>query len=170
MSDYNKILAALDFSEPSHAAAREAVALAAALGAEVTFCHVIDSRYLGFATTNIVEPVALQEGRLRKVAQRRMDRLIGEVPGAQEVRVAILGGIPCDEILDEREKWGADLVVMGTAGRTVLKREIFGSQAELVLRKCPVPVLIVHAPAKKAGPRPVAIDASIESPCVDLGR
>ncbi|MAG58154.1 MAG: universal stress protein UspA [Planctomycetes bacterium] len=152
MCDYKKILAALDFSGPSHAAAREALALAAAMGAEVTLCHVIDSRYMGLSGVHIVEPFALQEERLRKVAQRRMDQLVSEVPGAPEVRTALPVGIPCDEILAERERWGADLVVLGTHGRTGLKRAIVGSQAELVLGKCPVPVLIVHAPAKEAEP------------------
>lgn len=144
MSDYKKILAALDFSDPSYAAAQEALELAARLSAEVTFCHVIDARYMDIAASTLVEPPALQEERLRKVAQERMDELLGRVGAGVEIRVSLRIGVPCDEILAEREEWGADLVIMGTHGRTGLKRAILGSQAELVMRGCPVPIMIVH--------------------------
>lgn len=144
MNDYKTILAALDCSGPSEAAAAQAVALGRALGADVVFCHVIDARYMAMAPANLVEPPALQEERLRKVAQRRMTDLVARTPEAENVRIKLRLGIPSDEILEEIDELSADMLIMGTHGRRGLKRAVLGSQAELVMRRCPVPILVVH--------------------------
>jgi nucleotide-binding universal stress UspA family protein len=51
-------------------------------------------------------------------------------------------------IVDLAETIEADLIVMGSAGRSGLPRLILGSVTERVLRKSPVPVLTVHPPAE----------------------
>lgn len=50
----------------------------------------------------------------------------------------------CDLIVDEARRCGAGLIVMGTHGRRGLKRVALGSDAELVVRVSPVPVLLVR--------------------------
>jgi nucleotide-binding universal stress UspA family protein len=51
----------------------------------------------------------------------------------------------CDLILQEAASAKAGLIVMGTHGRRGLSRLTLGSDAELVLRESPVPVLLVRA-------------------------
>jgi nucleotide-binding universal stress UspA family protein len=51
----------------------------------------------------------------------------------------------CDLILKEAASAGIGLIVMGTHGRRGLSRLTLGSDAELVLRESPVPVLLVRA-------------------------
>ena len=51
----------------------------------------------------------------------------------------------CDQILGEQARIGAQLIVMGTHGRSGLRRAALGSEAELVLRGSAGPVLLVRA-------------------------
>jgi nucleotide-binding universal stress UspA family protein len=51
-------------------------------------------------------------------------------------------------IVQEAQKRGAELIVMGTHGRRGLKRLAFGSDAELVVRRSGVPVLLVREPRR----------------------
>lgn len=63
-----------------------------------------------------------------------------------DVRTQLTEGDPVDEILRLAKQTDCDLIVMGTHGRTGLKRVLLGSVAELVLRKAPCPVLTVKSP------------------------
>ena len=57
-------------------------------------------------------------------------------------------GDPVAQILDEAEAFGADLIVVGTAGRSAIGRVLLGSVAERVFGKATVPVMLVRpAPA-----------------------
>ncbi|SHN40591.1 universal stress protein, partial [Rhizobacter sp. OV335] len=51
-----------------------------------------------------------------------------------------------DAVEQEAQRWGADLVVLGTHGRRGASRFFLGSDAEQVLRSSPVPVLLVRMP------------------------
>jgi nucleotide-binding universal stress UspA family protein len=55
----------------------------------------------------------------------------------------------CDMNLQEAENARSDLIVMGTHGRRGLRRLVLGSDAELVLRESPVPVLLVRGPSSE---------------------
>jgi quercetin dioxygenase-like cupin family protein len=61
-------------------------------------------------------------------------------------------GNAAEEILRLAERAGCDLIVMGTHGRTGLKRLLAGSVAEEVLRKAPCPVLAVRTPPAETAP------------------
>ena len=50
-----------------------------------------------------------------------------------------------DLVADEATRWGAELIVLGTHGRKGLERLLLGSDAELVVRDAPAPVLLVRA-------------------------
>ena len=83
-------------------------------------------------------------GVVRDDARAQLDGLI--VPGGVPVERRLAEGDPADVILHFARQTPADLVVMGTHGRTGLGRVLMGSVAEQVVRKAPCPVLTVTAP------------------------
>jgi nucleotide-binding universal stress UspA family protein len=56
-----------------------------------------------------------------------------------------LGSPAGEEIVRHAKDWPADIIVMGTHGRRGIRRIVMGSDAELVLRTSPVPVLLVRS-------------------------
>jgi len=78
-------------------------------------------------------------------AEKAMDRVCKErLQGCPNFQRKIVSGDPATEILKMIESEGIDLVVMGTHGRKGLEHTIFGSVAENVVKKSPVPVLTVN--------------------------
>ena len=78
-------------------------------------------------------------------AEKAMDRVCNEqLQGCPNFQRKIISGDPATEILKMIESEGIDLVVMGTHGRKGLEHTIFGSVAENVVKKSPVPVLTVN--------------------------
>ena len=67
--------------------------------------------------------------------------------GGVAVESVVRFGDPVVEILDEAEAFGADLIVVGTAGRSGIGRVLLGSVAERVFAKAPVPVMLVRPTA-----------------------
>jgi nucleotide-binding universal stress UspA family protein len=66
--------------------------------------------------------------------------------GMKNVTTAVLSGAPGDALVREVKARGADVVLMGTHGRSGLRRTVLGSVADHVLRHLDgVPVLLVHA-------------------------
>jgi nucleotide-binding universal stress UspA family protein len=57
----------------------------------------------------------------------------------------VVPGIPYDEIIKKGLDISADLIVVGTHGRTGLDHVLFGSTAEKVVRKSPIPVMTIRA-------------------------
>jgi nucleotide-binding universal stress UspA family protein len=55
------------------------------------------------------------------------------------------GGRAADFIVEQANKWRADLIVLGTHGRRGVKRLVMGSDAEQVIRTARVPVLLVKS-------------------------
>jgi nucleotide-binding universal stress UspA family protein len=64
--------------------------------------------------------------------------------GGLEGEIAVVHGIPFQEILDTAKKQQVDLIIMGTHGRTGLQHVLMGSVAEKVVRLAPCPVLVVR--------------------------
>jgi nucleotide-binding universal stress UspA family protein len=64
------------------------------------------------------------------------------------VETRLLEGEPARTIVDLAREAGADLIVLGSHGRTGLDRLLMGSVAEHVVRKAGCPVLTVKSPAK----------------------
>ena len=55
----------------------------------------------------------------------------------------VISGVPHEEIISQAENVGADVIVMGTHGRSGLDHVLFGSTTEKVIRKSNIPVLSV---------------------------
>jgi nucleotide-binding universal stress UspA family protein len=151
-----KILVPVDFSAGSAQALDYALGLVGA-GTSLHLLHVaeINSVVEGLGSADFPEV----ERRLREHADRQLtalirDRIGGRVPATVEVRSGwpFGGKRPYAEIVDAARAIGADLIVLGTQGRTGLDHLLLGSTAERVVRHAPCPVLTVRAPieAKQA--------------------
>ena len=76
--------------------------------------------------------------QLVKLARKR-------IPGTVRYETLVVNGWPGEAVLKAARDLDADLIVMGTHGRTGLSHLVLGSVAERVVRESPVPVLTAHA-------------------------
>jgi len=142
---YDRILVPTDGSEVAANAAARAFELAAAFDAEL---HV-----LSVANPNALAP----DVRAPMVTERleaEAERVVGETAsrarqhGVDSVTAETRLGVPTRAILDYADEQYVDLIVMGTQGRTGLRRYLIGSVTEKVVRLSDVPVLTVRRPAE----------------------
>ncbi len=91
-------------------------------------------------------PVLVEDRAQAHTAARiEAEKIAGRIREAGlGVETRIVEGYPPEEIVRAAEETGADLVAMGTHGRSGLKRLVLGSTAERVLPAAPCPVLTVH--------------------------
>ncbi|HYZ15281.1 MAG TPA: universal stress protein [Candidatus Acidoferrum sp.] len=142
---FPRILVALDGSRPSRNATRHAVRLALATGGRLIFCHAVDTERLlagtrtaGAASTRLLEAA-------RRDGQDLMDAAGDEARAAGlDADIDLVDGNPVDALLGAAKERVAQLIVMGTHGRTGVERWELGSVAERVVRYAPCPVLTVH--------------------------
>jgi nucleotide-binding universal stress UspA family protein len=144
---YKRILVAVDGSQAAQRALREAVCLAADQRAELEILHVVDAAPHGIPELGVPVPVYEEacraQGRSVLEAAREYARQAGIEPRATLRQAA--GPRLGRTIVDEAQRFGADLVVLGTRGRGGLARRLLGGVAERVTRSAPVPVLLVRA-------------------------
>ncbi len=147
---YARILVAVDGSQPSARAYREAFRLAADQHAALKVAHVMD---LGIAMAPWADMAFVNyetlEAALRESGARILEAALAEArtAGVEAESVMLETDVndPAGEILAEADRWGAGLVVMGTHGRHGLAHLILGSVAEGVVRRATVPVLLLRA-------------------------
>ncbi len=139
---FQKILIAVNDESFSLKPAQTGIALAESLQAAVAMVFVIDQRLtLGNIETGITPNDALV--LLRKEAENTLEQLIEKVGKGREIRRFTPEGRPTAEILSVADEWGADLIVMGTHGKSGLLQLIAGSISEYIKHHSKVPVLIV---------------------------
>jgi nucleotide-binding universal stress UspA family protein len=149
---FKRILVPADGSKTSAKGLAMAIRLAKENRAKLLLMHVVEE-YAAFATPEAglaVGPIldAIREGgqrTLKRVTQAA--RRAGAHP--QTALVEDFGGRVADAIVGKAKRWKADLIVMGTHGRRGLNRALMGSDAELVVRWSPVPVLLVPAAGRR---------------------
>ncbi|HWG43124.1 MAG TPA: universal stress protein [Gemmataceae bacterium] len=141
------ILHPTDFSEHSEFAFRLACALARDYNARLVLLHVMPPPMIVYAGG----PVPAETWPNTEEVKEQLQQLEAQ---AHRVRVEsqVMEGGPVDMILRAVEETNADLIVMGTHGRTALARLLLGSVAELVLRKAPCPVLTAKHPKQQKHP------------------
>jgi nucleotide-binding universal stress UspA family protein len=148
-----RVLVPVDFSPSSRAALDYATFLADALGASVIALHVWEPPgYVGPDTLALLPVAAGQPGwddKTRAEVTRELEVFLGR-PHARpkKLETEVMAGTPADAILSAAARDGADLIVMGTHGRTGLSRLLLGSVAEAVFRRAPCPVLTIRTPGK----------------------
>ena len=149
MSDYGIFVVPYDFSEHARAALDVAADLARRLSADVHLVHVVQTPayvagyglYGGAAMPAPIDMASVREGAMKSLRE-----VIAEidVPGKLEPHV-IEGVSVADKLRESAENLGADLIVMGTHGRTGIAHVFLGSVAERTQRTAPCPVLTVRA-------------------------
>lgn len=139
-----RILVPTDFSDPSADALASAMSFASFSGATLDLVHVaVESTY---ALPPPVD-VATVPVDMTKVMARAADNLAAEEGRVRAAGIkcetATLVGRPEPEIIERARTTHADLIVMGTHGRSGLAHALLGSVAERVVQHSPCPVLIV---------------------------
>ena len=137
---FERVLVAVDGSEFSAHAVDVAAGIATALGAQIGLVHVVDVKLPG-SETGI--PADEQWAILRAEAQGLLDTAASAIPAHPHPWKFLRQGTPWKEIVQSAREWPADLIVIGTHGRSGVTRLLFGSTAEGVARHAGRPVLIV---------------------------
>jgi nucleotide-binding universal stress UspA family protein len=83
---------------------------------------------------------------LKKQASETLNQIMTQYNGTYGVVRFIPEGSPHEEILNTIQSWDADLLVIGTHGRTGLKHLLMGSVAEHIIRHSSIPVMVVPIP------------------------
>ena len=147
MLPIHTILHPTDFSEYSEYALRLAAALTRDYGARLVVLHVVTPPTIIYGEG--VVPPDPQDNLAE--ARERLERLA--VPGNNvSAERRFVEGDPATEILRLARDLRADLIVMGTHGRTGLRRLLMGSVAEKLVRRAPCPVLTLKTPFAEADP------------------
>lgn len=144
MAEFKKILCAVDFSDHSPKLADYAVSLAKCTGAELICVYVAPSlsQYVGFH----VPPSSIESfvGEIVSGADTSMQAYLDAHFKGARATGKVLVGYPAEEILNIAEDEDADLIIMGTHGRTGIDRILFGSVAEKIVKSSKCPVLTIR--------------------------
>ena len=142
---FRTILVPTDFSSCSRKAYDAAAELAVRFDGKIILMTVVDQRILdsagrlGLGTKRTVEAAALKE------TKRQFTRFVKALRDRGRIREeAIVFGAPDAEIAKKAREIRADLIVMGSHGKTgPIDYVLFGSTAEKIVRMTPCPVLTV---------------------------
>jgi len=144
MAKITTVLCPIDFSDTSLAALDYGVDLAGTLGAQVHVLHAYQLPVYALpdgalmASPEYISDLSNKlQAELDKVVDARQDRGV-------RLQGHLVEGLPHDEVNRMAGDLGADLIVMGTHGRSGLGHLLLGSVAEKVVRSAEVPVLTVR--------------------------
>lgn len=149
-----RILVPVDYSDMSRRALEHALSFAEAFDSRIEVLHVWEMpAYVRPDLELWEEGTEDHRKSLHEVAEvratREMDEFLKPLAPAARKRMTehLRAGDPVDTIIEVAVKSSADLIVMGTHGRSGLSHLVMGSVAESVIRRAPCPVLTVRAPA-----------------------
>lgn len=145
---YQHLLVAIDESPISYAAVEQAARLAQDLKAQITLMSVIAvDPFVGVDFYKVAPAITDYFLQAENTAQNRLDEIKASLErDALQVDIKLIRGVtPSEGILHVADEIGADLIMMGSHGRTGLQKLMLGSVAQNVLTQSPIPVLIVKA-------------------------
>ena len=150
MTKITRILVPADFSTGSDEALAFAKTLAGRFGASLHLVHAFEDPFTTAAFASeaySTVPLSLRDEMLRDAERRLADRLPEDQKVLFNGTTEILTGTPTKTIVDYSATLGADLIVMGTHGRSGMAHLLLGSVAERVVRLAAAPVLTIRRPA-----------------------
>ena len=145
---YQHILVAVDESPISYAAIDHALSLAKETNAEVTIVSVIALD--PFIAVDFYKVAPAVTDYFLQAEQNAQQRLVDLVQRFEREKIVVHTKIahsvsPSEGILKTADEVGADLIMMGSHGRTGLKKAVLGSVAQNVLTHSVLPVLIIKS-------------------------
>ena len=146
MTTYQHILVPVDESPISYAAVEHALALAKSLDSQVTLMSVIAvDPFVGVDFYKVAPAITDYFMQAEKKAKERLEeiKLSFERDNVTISTKLIHGVSPAEGIMLTADEIGADLIIMGSHGRTGIQKMFLGSVAQNVLTQSPIPVLIV---------------------------
>ncbi len=134
-----KILVAVDGSDFSEMAVDQAISLGSICRSKVYVISVVDL----FPEQMSVAPALVE--KMSEEVRKHLDHAKAKVDKAQIdcETIVRMGGKPHELIVQEAKDKGADLIVLGTHGRTGIKKMLLGSVAQNVIGHAPCPVMVV---------------------------
>jgi nucleotide-binding universal stress UspA family protein len=141
------ILVAVDFSDYSEVALRYAAFLAENFGATLTLVHSVEP-YVYPEDLSAGFTIEQIDARWMQKQKEKLETLRQTIKESIPATVVVTMGTAWNRIVGAAKSWNADLIVLGTHGRTGLKHALMGGTAEQVVRHAACPVLVVHLPAK----------------------
>ena len=143
---YKKVLFCTDFSENSDCAFDYAFGVAKRDEGVLYILHVIPeipNQYYAALYGKQENFDKIQAAIREDLEQRYQDQYLSQIKDRSKVRVVTRTGREDEEILEFARKEQIDIIVIGTHGRTGIKRAVFGSVAEKVIRYSPIPVFVI---------------------------
>jgi nucleotide-binding universal stress UspA family protein len=149
---YDRILVALDGSETSEQALQHAIRLASEQRAKLRLLHVVDELGVNLGQTPTPDAFWIAA---RKAGDRILEQAnarvatVGLEAETKLLEMRTFGAVVrrvADLIVEEAQRWPADLIVVGTHGRRGLSKILLGSVAEGVIRLSSLPVLLIRGP------------------------
>ena len=144
---YKRILVPIDGSSTSDRALQEVIRLIDTEPAQVRLVHVVDDMPF-LSAEGYVDYAELRE-LTRKIGERalaRTEKVVNQANITVETALLEANGERIARVLDaDALSWAADLIVIGTHGRSGFNHLLFGSVAEGVVRGASVPVLLVRS-------------------------
>jgi len=137
--ELKNVLLLTDFSEPSESALRFAATIARQYGAELHALHVLVPRPLLYTSPEAMAGIAAME----EAAACEMQRVDSQLAGVSHETTTMRAPDVWTAVEQAVAASNADLLVLGTHGRTGLQKLMLGSVAEEVFRKATVPVLTI---------------------------
>lgn len=147
---YRSILVPIDNSATAQRGLKEAIGLARGLRAQLVLLHVIDTMPLVVEMAGNISDPKVHDAMRREgegLLARARDMAAKEDVEVQVVMREIVGGPIAESVIEEARQRNCDLIVMGTHGRRGLSHLVLGSDAEAVVRRSDIPVLLVRAVA-----------------------
>ena len=144
---YKHILVATDGSKLSDRAIKEAVRLAAALGAKVTLLHAAPAQVWPIYAESAVVMATYSAKALRQEIHAHAQELLAKAAkraGGAVATELVIADLPCDAIVKTAARLKCDLIVMASHGRRGVAGLLLGSETHRVLTHSKVPVLVVR--------------------------
>jgi nucleotide-binding universal stress UspA family protein len=144
------VIVGTDLSDFSNQAIPAAYALLAGGGGELEICHVFE-RGVTLSTAPGVVPDVTLEPSARKEVMTKLDRLVPPEAAARGIAThasVIEAASAVEGLLHEAERFGADVIVVASHGRSGLRRALMGSVTSELVKRAGRPVMVLYPPLR----------------------